>query len=293
MNSELFIRAILSGILMGAVYGVLGMGFSIVYGIVDLPIFTHGVFVMLGMYLLILLREQAGIGPYPGFIFLFLGAYLIGVLMYKFILKYILDIEHEMQLVFFLGLVIALSNITLMIFGPTSRLMTVEWLDKILFLGEVSLKMSTIIGAGCSILFVVLMEIFFKKTETGKAIRACGDNRKGAMYIGLNVGKMYSIAIGISLLCAAVAALAFVPLTPVQPELGFEYAVLAVLVAVLGGAGDMKGSLVAGFFMGLLLSLQQMFYDLSLSRTVLYSVMLVTLMLRPTGILGKGKSFLK
>ena len=130
-------------------------------------------------------------------------------------------------------------------------------------------------------------------TETGKAIRACADNRKGAIYIGLNVGRMYSIAIGISLLCAAMGALAFAPLTPVQPELGFEYAVLAVLVAVLGGAGDMKGSLVAGFLMGLLLSLQQMFYDLSLTRTVLYTVMLVLLMLRPTGILGKGKSFAK
>ena len=293
MTSELLIRAILSGILMGAVYGVLGMGFSIVYGIVDLPIFTHGVFVMIGMYLLIMLEERTGIGPYPGFIFLFAGAYLIGVIMYKLMFKFILDIEHEMQLIFFLGLLIALSNIALLIFGPTSRLLSVNWLEKIVFLGEVSLKTATIVGAGVSVLFVILMELFFKKTETGKAVRACADNRKGAIYIGLNVSRMYSIAIGISLLCGAMGALAFVPLTPVQPELGFEYAVLAVLVAVLGGAGDMKGSLVAGFLMGLLLSLQQMFYDLSLTRIVLYTVMLILLMLRPTGLLGKGKSFAK
>jgi branched-chain amino acid transport system permease protein len=293
MTSELIIRALLSGILMGAIYGVLGMGFSMVYGILDLPIFAHGVYVLWGMYLLAMLVKYTGIGPYPGFIFLFAVAYIFGVLAYKGLLRYILDIEHEMQLVFCLGLLIALSNLALIVFGPTSYLMTVKWLEHIVFLGEVSLKTATIVGAGVAILFIIIIELFFRKTETGKAVRACADNRRGALLTGLNVGKMYTIAIGISLVCSAVAALAFAPLIPIYPELGFEYAVLAVLVAVLGGAGDMKGALVAGFIMGLLLSFQQMFYDLSLSRVVLYAVMLSILMLRPTGVLGKGKSFAK
>lgn len=293
MTSELIIRALLSGILMGAIYGVLGMGFTMVYGLVDLPIFAHGVYAMWGMYLLVILVKYTGIGPYPGFIFLFAVAYIFGVLIYKGLLRYILDIEHEMQLVFCLGLLIALSNLALIVFGPTSELMNVKWLEHIVFLGEVSLKTATIVGAGVSILFIIIMELFFKKTETGKAIRACADNRRGALLTGLNVGKMYTIAIGISLICSAVAALAFAPLIPIHPELGFEYAVLAVLVAVLGGAGDMKGALVAGFIMGLLLSIQQMFYNLSLSRCVLYTIMLGILMLRPTGVLGKGKSFAK
>jgi branched-chain amino acid transport system permease protein len=293
MTDELIMRALISGILMGAIYGVLGMGFSMVHGLVDLPNFAHGVFAMWGMYLLAMLVEYTGIGPYPGFILLFAVAYIFGILMFKGLLKYILDISHEMQLVFFLGLMIALTNIALVIFGATSYLLSVEWLEHIVFLGKVSLKTATIAGAGVSVLFVIFMELFFRKTETGKAIRACADNRRGALIMGLRVGKMYSIAIGISLVCAAVAALALAPLLAIQPELGFEYAVLATLVAVLGGAGDMKGALVAGFVMGLLLSLQQMFYDLSLSRVILYSIMLGLLMLRPTGLLGRGKSFAK
>jgi len=135
--------------------------------------------------------------------------------------------------------------------------------------------------------------VFFRKTETGKAIRACADNRRGALIIGLHVNKMYTTAMGVSLVCSAVAGLAFAPLVPVYPDLGFEYAVLACLVAVLGGAGDMKGALVAGFIMGLLLSMQQMFYDLTMARLILYVIMLGLLMFRPTGILGKGKSFAK
>ena len=153
--------------------------------------------------------------------------------------------------------------------------------------------MGLIIGAGVSVLFIICMELFFRRTETGKAIRACADNRRGAVITGLNVNKMYAIAIGISLVCAAVAGLAFAPLVPVYPDLGFEYAVFACLVAVLGGAGDMKGALVAGFIIGLLLSVQQMFYDLTLARLILYAIMLGLLMIRPTGILGKGKSFAK
>jgi branched-chain amino acid transport system permease protein len=293
MTSELIIRAFLSGILMGAIYGVLGMGFTMVYGIVDLPNFAHGVFTMWAMYLFLVLAKSTGIGPYPGFIFIFLLAYIFGVLLYKGLFKYILNIEHEMQLVFCLGILIVFSNMALVFFGPTSELLSIKWLERIVFLREVSLKTATIVGAGVSVLFIIVMEVFFKKTEIGKAVRACADNRRGALLTGLNVGKLYSIAIGISIVCSAVAGLAFAPLVPIHPEIGFEYAVFACLVAVLGGAGDMKGSLIAGFVMGLLLSLQQMFYDLSMTRCVLYIIMLVILMVRPTGILGKGKSFAK
>ncbi len=293
MTYELALRALLSGILMGAIYGVLGMGFTIVYGILDLPIFTHGVFAMWAMYLLYLLTHHAGVAPYPGFLLLFALAYLFGVLLYKCLLRFILDIEHEMQLVFFLGLLIALSNLALIVFGPTSLLLSVQWLERVVFLGQVSLKAAMIVGAAVSVAFIICMEVFFRKTETGKAIRACADNRRGALIVGLNVSKMYTIAIGLSLICSAVAGLAFAPLVPIYPDLGFEYAILACLIAVLGGAGDMKGALVAGFVMGLLLSVQQMFYDLTLSRLMLYAIMLGILMFRPTGILGKGKSFAK
>ncbi len=293
MTYELILRALLSGILMGAIYGVLGMGFTIVYGILDLPIFTHGVFAMWAMYLLYLLTHHAGVAPYPGFLLLFALAYLFGVVLYKCLLRFILDIEHEMQLVFFLGLLIALSNLALIVFGPTSLLLSVQWLERVVFLGQVSLKAAMIVGAAVSVAFIVCMELFFRKTETGKAIRACADNRRGALIVGLNVSKMYTIAIGLSLICSAVAGLAFAPLVPIYPDLGFEYAILACLIAVLGGAGDMKGALVAGFVMGLLLSVQQMFYDLTLSRLMLYAIMLGILMFRPTGILGKGKSFAK
>ena len=293
MTYELITRALLSGILMGAIYGVLGMGFTIVYGILDLPIFTHGVFAMWAMYLLYMLTNHTGVAPYPGFLLLFALAYLFGVVLYKFLLRFILDIEHEMQLVFFLGLLIALANLALIVFGPTSLLLNVRWLERVVFLGQVSLKAAMIVGAAVSVVFIICMELFFRKTETGKAIRACADNRKGALIIGLNVSKMYTTAIGLSLVCSAVAGLAFAPLVPIYPDLGFEYAILACLIAVLGGAGDMKGALVAGFVMGLLLSVQQMFYDLTLSRLMLYAIMLGILMFRPTGILGKGKSFAK
>ena len=293
MNFELVVRAILSGILMGAIYGVLGMGFTIVYGIVDLPVFTHGVFALWAMYLLVMLSKYSGIGPYPGCVILLVASYLFGILLYKLLLKHILDIEHEMQLVFCLGLLIALSNLALILFGPTSLLLRIDWLERVIFLREVSLKTSLIVGAAVSVLFIICMEVFFRKTETGKAIRACADNRRGALIIGLHVNKMYTTAMGVSLVCSAVAGLAFAPLVPVYPDLGFEYAVLACLVAVLGGAGDMKGALVAGFIMGLLLSMQQMFYDLTMARLILYVIMLGLLMFRPTGILGKGKSFAK
>ncbi|MBP1777837.1 MAG: branched-chain amino acid transporter permease [candidate division NC10 bacterium] len=293
MTDELIIRALLSGILMGAIYGVLGMGFTIVYGILDLPIFTHGVFAMWAMYLIYLLTNHVGVPLYPGFLLLFALAYLFGVVLYKTVLRFILDIEHEMQLVFFLGLLIALANLALIVFGPTSLLLNVKWLERVVFLGQVSLKAAMMVGAAVSILFIVCMELFFRKTETGKAIRACADNRKGALIVGLNVSRMYTTAIGLSLVCSAVAGLAFAPLVPIYPDLGFEYAILACLIAVLGGAGDMKGALVAGFVMGLLMSIQQMFYDLTLSRLILYAVMLGILMFRPTGILGKGKSFAK
>ena len=286
MSLELAIRALLNGILMGAIYGVLGMGFSMVYGIVNLPNFAHGAFVMWGMYILIVLAEHTTIGPYPGFIILLSVFFLSGVLLYRYLFKYILDIEHEMQIVFCLGLMIIFSNLAIIFFGPTSHLLSIQWLEKIIRFGDIALKTGTIVGAGVSGLFVVCIYFFFAKTETGKAIKACANNRKGALLTGLNVEKMYAIAIGVSVVCSGIAALALAPLIPVHAGVGFEYAIFACLIAVLGGAGSMVGALIAGFITGLLLSLQQILYDLSLAISVLYGIMLVILMFRPTGLFG-------
>ena len=286
MTVELVIRALMNGILLGAIYGVLGMGFSMVYGIVNLPNFAHGVFAMWGMYVLVILAEDTGIGPYPGFIILLLVFFLAGVLFYRFVFRFILDIEHEMQIVFCLGLMIIFSNLAIIFFGPTSHLLSVQWLERIIRFGNIALKTGTIVGAAVSGLFVLCIHLFFIKTETGKAIKACANNRRGALLTGLNVEKMYAIAIGISVVCSGIAGLALAPLIPIHAGVGFEYAILACLIAVLGGAGSMGGALIAGFITGLLLSLQQILYDLSLSICVLYGIMLVILMFRPTGLFG-------
>jgi branched-chain amino acid transport system permease protein len=284
VNLELVIRALINGILLGAIYGVLGMGFSMVYGIVKLPNFAHGAFAMWGMYVLVLLAERAQIGPYPGFILNLLLFFIAGLFIYRFMFKYILDIEHEMQIVFCLGLMIIFSNLAIVIFGPTSHLLSVPWLEKIISFGDLAFKTATIVGAAVSILFVILIHLFLTKTETGKAIQACADNRKGALLTGLNVERMYGIAIGISVVCSGIAGLALAPLIPIHAGVGFDYAILACLISVMGGAGSMAGALVAGFITGLLLSFQQIFYDLSLAISILYGIMLVILMFRPTGL---------
>ena len=286
MSLELVIRALMNGILLGAIYGVLGMGFSMVYGIVNLPNFAHGAFAMWAMYVLVILANHAQIGPYPGFILVLLIFFLSGLLIYRYMFKYILDIEHEMQIVFCFGLMIIFSNLAIIFFGPTSHLLTIEWLEKIISFRGIALKMATIVGASVSVLFVIFIHLFFAKTETGKAIKACANNRKGALLTGLNVEKMYAIAIGISVVCSGIAGLALAPLIPIHAGVGFEYAILACLIAVLGGAGSMGGALVAGFITGLLLSFQQILYDLSLAISVLYGIMLVILMFRPTGLFG-------
>jgi len=286
MTVELVIRALMNGILLGAIYGVLGMGFSMVYGIVNLPNFAHGAFAMWGMYVLVILAEYTTIGPYPGFIILLSIFFLSGLLLYRYMFKYILDIEHEMQIVFCLGLMIIFSNLAIIFFGPTSHLLSIQWLEKIIRFGDIALKTGTIVGAAVSGLFVICIHLFFAKTETGKAIKACANNRRGALLTGLNVEKMYAIAIGISVVCSGIAGLALAPLIPIHAGVGFEYAILACLIAVLGGAGSMGGALIAGFITGLLLSFQQILYDLSLAICVLYGIMLVILMFRPTGLFG-------
>jgi branched-chain amino acid transport system permease protein len=286
MTVELVLRALMNGILLGAIYGVLGMGFSMVYGIVNLPNFAHGAFAMWGMYVLVILAEYTKIGPYPGFIILLSIFFLSGLLLYRYVFKYILDIEHEMQIVFCLGLMIIFSNLAIIFFGPTSHLLSIQWLEKIIRFGDIALKTGTIVGATVSGLFVICIHLFFAKTETGKAIKACANNRRGALLTGLNVEKMYAIAIGISVVCSGIAGLALAPLIPIHAGVGFEYAILACLIAVLGGAGSMGGSLIAGFITGLLLSFQQILYDLSLAISVLYGIMLVILMFRPTGLFG-------
>jgi len=184
MTTELIVRAILSGILMGAIYGVLGMGFTLVYGIVDLPLFTHGVFALWGCTYysssqIHWRRTVSGICV----------SLHSGVCVWRPAIQGAAPIHPEHRA----------RDATCVCPRPVDRfdqlgldylrshidIAEIELAGASCILGEVSLKTSMIVGAGVSVAFVIGMETFFRRTETGKTIRACADNRRGALIIGL------------------------------------------------------------------------------------------------------------
>lgn len=283
----LYVQALINGILMGGIYGLMALGLSLIFGVLRIINFAHGNLMVLGMYITYWLFVSIGLDPYLS---LFLSAsslFFLGYLMQRYILNTIVEAPEEMSFLMTLGLGLIIQNALLMVFG--SDFYTVDTSYKLSSIAwrELSIDVTKVFAFGASIAITAAFFSFLQWTETGRAIRAASNNREAALLMGINVKKIYSIAFAIGAATAGAAGASASTFIPTSQDVGMLFTLTSFVIVIAGGVGTYHGALVGGFLIGIAEELGAVLLSGSMKQVVSFCLLVVILFFRPQGLFGR------
>jgi len=285
------LTAIVQGLLMGSVYGLIALGLTLIFGIMRVINFSHGALLMVSMYISYFSVTVLGLHPYLSLIvvapFMFILGYLINQFLIAPVLAKEVDVREPVSaLLLTAGLMTVLENLMLTIGGTDYKKITVdfgpslEFANVIVPLDRLSAFILAFIASG-------LFYWFLMKTEIGRAIRALGQDRNAAKLMGINSKRTFSIAFGIGMVLLGVAGVAILPFYSLHPILiNKVFGTLAFVVVVLGGMGSIPGAIIGGLIIGIVQSVSTLYVSNTMAQVIVYAFFLVFLFIRPSGIFG-------
>ncbi len=277
----------ISGVFLGAIYALVALGLTLIYGVLHIINFAHGALLMLAMYAVYFLWHLFGIDPYLAMLIVVPGGFLFGYALQRSVIGRASHGRDEIVLLVTLGVAIVIENAALFLFSANERNVQVPYdLDGI-DLGVTYVVWTEIAALAGSLLITLALWGFMTHTDTGKAIRAVAKERQGARLVGINVEHIYAISFGIGTACVAAAASLLAPTYAVNPQFGYLFVLIAFTVVVLGGMGSFIGALVGGFVIGITEQLGRLFLGESLGLITISVIFILILLFRPTGLFGQ------
>jgi branched-chain amino acid transport system permease protein len=277
-------QVVISGLLAGALYSMVALGLALIYGVMRVINIAHGTILMLGAYTTFWWFHLLGVNPYLSLLVSMPLMFLLGVILQRTLVDRVVDAPELSSLLLTFGISIALVNVAQLAF--TSDLRSVEFLTGAFLVGPIALSKSRIVAFAFAVAITFFAYWFLQKTKLGKAIRATSQSSEVAMVCGINVQRINVYAFGIASALAAAGGSLVAVVIAIQPEMGQVYTFKSFLVIVLGGAGNYPGALLGGMLLGLVEQLSSLFLTTQLSEAVAYVLLVLVLLLRPTGLLG-------
>ncbi len=289
MELATIFQALISGLLMGGVYGLVAVGLTLVFGVMRVINFAHGSFLMLGMYISYWSNVYFGIDPYVSIVITIIILFAIGVFIQAFLLNKVMEAPEHVPLLVTLGLWLFIDNLALLLWGPDFRTVKVSYATKTFVLGDIVFSYPRLLAFGFAFLISYLLYLLLKKTDLGKSIRAISDEKIGSKLMGINVNMVNCITMGVGAACAGIAGTLIVPFYHMEPGVGDSYVVTAFVVVVLGGLGNFVGSLVGGIILGICEAMGAILLPGSMKILVTYLIFFLVLLFKPTGLFGTTK----
>jgi branched-chain amino acid transport system permease protein len=286
---SLYVNVLVGGMLIGAVYALVALGLTIMFGVMKIVNFAHGELVVLGMYLGYLLWSGFGLAPLMAMPIAALIMFCLGYLLQRFLVNRFIRSAHHSQFILFIALGLILTGAHLMIFGPDPRTISTPANFEVVNLGAIRLDLVRLQAAAAALVMIALLLACLRYSRMGASIRAAADNQVGAQAIGLRVERLYAVTAGLGLACAGAAGALIAPIFDVQPFLAPEFTMAAFVIVIIGGLGSMAGALVGGLVIGISESLAALLIDPSMKSMISYGVLVLMLLFKPQGLFG-GKS---
>ncbi|MCA4920579.1 MAG: branched-chain amino acid ABC transporter permease [Roseomonas sp.] len=283
---EILLEAVANGLLMGAVYGLVALGLTLVYGVLHIINFAHGALLTLAMYAAFVAHGTFGLDPYAAMIPLAGLFFVLGYLVQRLVVSPASRGDDSNMLLVTLGLSIIIENAMLAIFRSDTLTVRVPYAMSMVEMGDVLLSLPRLIGFGATLLVAVPLYVLMTRTDTGRAIRAVAKERIGAALVGIDVAHIYAVTFGIGTACLAIAACLLLPSFYVSPRVGNAFVLVAFTIVVLGGMGSVTGALLGGLFIGVVESLSGLYFGDSLGQIGIFLIFILVLLLRPTGLFG-------
>lgn len=281
------IQVIVNGLLIGAVYGLVAMGLSLVFGVMKIINFAHGDFLMVAMYVGYTLVVSLG-GDATYYVLVVVAVmFLLGILIYRLLMARLMAATDTAQLLVTYGLGIILQNLALMLWNSDYRSVNASYGTSSFHLGEVILSKPRLLAFAASVITGAVLLWIIRRTRIGKAIRATAINPRAAELMGINTQRVFAVAFGIGVGVLGVAGTTLLPYLYVYPTLGNSFTLISFVVAVLGGLGNVWGTFAAGMIIGLAESATATWISGDLPMLVAFAVFVITLMFRPSGLFGR------
>ncbi len=286
--SILLAQATVNGMVVGLLYLLMAVGFTLVFGVMRIVNFAHGEFYMLGAFAAYFLTAQADLPFLLSLAVTFTGAVVLGVFLEWFILK---PFRHDELngMIATIGMAMILQNLALMFFGPDPHSMPTI-VRGVTRLGSIVIPTSRLYVVGFALVVLVLLYVFLKHSRAGRALRAVVEDFEIASIQGIRSRIYYPLGFGLGVGLAAVAGALMAPLFSVSPFVGSAPLLKAFIVVILGGLGSIPGAAVAGMTLGLVESYSSLFLSTSTADMLIFVLVIMMLVFRPRGILGQGEA---
>ncbi len=285
-----FLNNLINGLSLGSIYAVIALGYTLVYGIAKMLNFAHGDVIMIGGYVVFVFMTQMNLNPYLSIIIAIIACTLLGIVIEKVAYKPLRQASSLAVLITAIGVSYFLQNIALLIFGekPKNFTSVVSIPSISLFDNQIVISGETITAIIASIIIVIGLSLFVNKTKMGRAMLAVSEDKDAAQLMGINVNSTISLTFAIG---AGLAAVAGVLLCSAYPTLsnttGAMPGIKAFVAAVFGGIGSIPGAMIGGILIGVIEILGRAYISPQLADAIVFLVLILVLMFKPTGILGK------
>lgn len=280
-------QAIVNGILLGAVYATIGIGFSLVWGVMSIINVAHGSFIMIGAYLSFTLYTTVGLDPFLSIPLVMTVLFGIAYVIQRFLLNRVVRGSVFITLTFTFGLQILIANICLLIWRADYRSIKLPYSAAGIIIGGIVIPLVRLGIFAVALILTGLFYLFMRRTRTGVAITATALNFEGAKTVGINVMNIYAVTFGVSAALAGAAGAMISPIMSVNPFLGGPLVGKAFVIAILGGLGSTIGALVGGMVLGLVETVGSVFLPSSYQELLGFTVLVLILVFRPQGLVGK------
>jgi len=286
----IFFQSLISGFLVGGVYALIGVGLTIIFGVMRVINFAHGDLLMMGMYLTWLIFTHLGLDPYVSLVISAPILFLWGAFLQKVFINRVLNALPQNQILLTIGLGLIMSNAMMLIFTSDYQILTTSYSSSSFSVLGISVSVPLLYSFLVTAAITGALFWFLQTTDTGQAIRATAQDRDAAQLMGINVKRMSVLAFGLGTALAGTAGALLAPTYYIFPQVGGPFTLKAFVVVVLGGMGSIVGATLGGLLIGVTESLGAVYVASGLKELVVYVLFLLILLFRPAGLLGKSRA---
>ena len=286
LSPVILIPAILNGLLTGAVYALVALGLTLIYGVLHIINFAHGALLTAAMFAAFFAFRLLGLDPYVAVLLLAPIFFVLGYALQRFVIGPASHGDDRNMLLVTLGLAVVIENVLLFAFRADTRTIDLPYAFETIDFGFAFLAIPRVIGFAAVLAVGLTLWVIMTLTDTGKAIRAVAKEKLGAQLAGIDVAHIYATTFGLGTACVAVAACLLMPTYYVNPTAGEAFVLVSFTIVVLGGMGSVPGALIGGLVVGVVESLSGLFLGESLGQIGIFLIFIAVLLVRPTGLFG-------
>ena len=283
---DVLFPSVLNGLTTGAVYALVALGLTLIYGVLHIINFAHGALLMVALYAVYWLKVALGVDPYLALPLVVPGMFALGYALQRGIVGRASHGKDENILLVTLGLSIVLENLALLWFRSDTRTIDTAYTLATVEIGPAFIAVPKLVAFGGALVFAALLMAVITRTDLGRAIRAVAKEKQGARLMGIDVDHVYATSFGIGLACLGAAACFLLPAYYVNPQVGSGFVLVAFTIVVLGGMGSFAGALLGGLLIGVVESLGGLYLGESLGQIGIFVIFIAVLLFRPQGLFG-------